>query len=116
MRGNVAHMTPFIAEGPFFNLHHNLVHAVQSDDVVMTMVDGAVVAENGTLLNGDMGQYIADAERTAARGDRAADGVADGECRGGGDTGVVEAYTSPASRERLRREASRVRVIGRHAA
>jgi 5-methylthioadenosine/S-adenosylhomocysteine deaminase len=66
VRGNVPHLTPFIAEGPFFNLHHNIVHAVQGDDVIMTMVDGQVVAENGVLLNGDMTQYIADVERTAA--------------------------------------------------
>ena len=67
VRGNVPHMTPFIAEGPFFNLHHNIVHAVQSHDVILTMVDGDVVAENGTLLNGDIAQYIADVERTAAQ-------------------------------------------------
>ena len=66
VRGNVPHMTPFIAEGPFFNLHHNIVHAVQSGDVVLTMVDGSIVAENGRLLNGDMAQYIADVDRTAA--------------------------------------------------
>ena len=30
------------------------------------MVDGSIVAENGRLLNGDMAQYIADVDRTAA--------------------------------------------------
>lgn len=66
VRGDIPHLTPFIAEGPFFNLHHNLVHAVQGGDVVMTMVDGRIVAENGLLLTGDMARYIADLDRAAA--------------------------------------------------
>ncbi|CAN0603985.1 unnamed protein product, partial [Ectocarpus sp. 12 AP-2014] len=35
-------MTPFFADGPYFNLQHNLVHAVKGSDVRMTMVAGQV--------------------------------------------------------------------------
>jgi 5-methylthioadenosine/S-adenosylhomocysteine deaminase len=65
IRGDNAHLTPFIAAGPFFNLHHNIVHAAQGSDVVLTMVDGRIVAERGELLTGDMPRYIADVERVA---------------------------------------------------
>ena len=40
------------------NIHHNLVHAVQGQDVDMTMVAGKVLVENGRLLNHDMQQLI----------------------------------------------------------
>ena len=66
IRGDNAHLTPFIASGKFFNLHHNIVHAAQGSDVVLTIVDGRVVAERGILLSGDMPRYIADVERVAA--------------------------------------------------
>ncbi len=65
LRADHPRLTPFIASGPFFNLHHNIVHAVQGGDVAMTMVDGRIVAENGVLLTGDMAQYIADLDRVA---------------------------------------------------
>jgi 5-methylthioadenosine/S-adenosylhomocysteine deaminase len=58
IRGDNAHMTPFITEGPFFNIHHNIVHAVQGSDVVMTMVDGVSAARDGILLTGDIANYI----------------------------------------------------------
>ena len=51
-------MTPLIDTGPLMNLHTNLVHAVQGQDVVMTMVDGKVVVENKTLVNADLQQLI----------------------------------------------------------
>ena len=63
VRADGAHMTPFLSDGPFFNLHHNLVHAAQGGDVVMTMVDGRIVARDGMLLTGSMPDYIARAER-----------------------------------------------------
>ncbi|MEN6543856.1 amidohydrolase [Parvibaculum sp.] len=66
VRADGPHMTPFIKEGPFFNLHHNIVHAVQGGDVLMTMVDGFIAAENGVLTAGDMQQFIADAEKACA--------------------------------------------------
>jgi len=66
VRADGPHMTPFIKEGAFFNLHHNIVHAVQGGDVAMTMVDGFIAAENGVLTAGDMKKFIADAEKACA--------------------------------------------------
>ncbi len=63
LRADNAHLTPFISDGPFQNLHHNIVHAAQGSDVIMTMVDGKIVAENGMLLTGDMAAYIHVAEQ-----------------------------------------------------
>lgn len=47
-------MTPLIDQGRLFNLHTNLVHAVQGQDVMMTMVGGQVVVENGRLVHADL--------------------------------------------------------------
>ncbi len=47
-------MTPFIDQGPLFNLHTNLVHAVQGQDVHMTMVNGQIVVENRKLIRTDL--------------------------------------------------------------
>ena len=35
-------LTPFFPDGPWFNPHHNLVHAVRGSDVSLVMVDGQV--------------------------------------------------------------------------
>jgi len=51
-------MTPLVTEGPLFNLHHNLVHAVQGQDVSMTMVAGQIVVRNGQLVHADLQQLI----------------------------------------------------------
>ncbi len=51
-------MSPLINQGSLFNLHTNLVHAVQGQDVVMTMVAGKVLVKNGQLLNADLQQFI----------------------------------------------------------
>ena len=51
-------MTPLINQGSLFNLHTNLVHTVQGQDVVMTMVAGKVLVKNGQLLNADLQQFI----------------------------------------------------------
>ncbi len=51
-------MTPLIDHGRLFNLHSNLVHAVQGQDVLMTMVAGQVVVENGRLANADLQALI----------------------------------------------------------
>ncbi|MDB5407955.1 MAG: cytosine deaminase [Rhodospirillales bacterium] len=66
VRADTPRMTPFLRSGAFGNLHHNLVHAAQGGDVVMTMVDGRIVAENGVLRHGDMNEFIAAAERAFA--------------------------------------------------
>lgn len=51
-------MTPLIDHGRLFNLHTNLVHAVQGQDVHMTMVAGKVVVEHGKLINADLQMLI----------------------------------------------------------
>lgn len=51
-------MTPLIDHGQLFNLHTNLVHAVQGQDVVMTMVAGRTVVQNGKLVHADLQQLI----------------------------------------------------------
>lgn len=66
VRADGPHMTPFITDGPFFNLHHNIVHAVQGGEVMMTMVDGLIAVEDGQLTAGDMTQFIIDAENACA--------------------------------------------------
>lgn len=58
IRKDTPRMTPFFADGPWFNLQHNLVHAVRGSDIAMTMVDGQVVVEDGRLLTGDMAGII----------------------------------------------------------
>ena len=58
IRSNTPRMTPLIDEGPLMNIHHDSVHAVQGQDVDMTMVAGKVLVENGRLLNHDVQQLI----------------------------------------------------------
>jgi 5-methylthioadenosine/S-adenosylhomocysteine deaminase len=56
-------MTPMIDHGDLFNLHTNLVHAVQGQDVVMTMVNGEIVVDQGRLLNNDLNLLIEEVNR-----------------------------------------------------
>jgi 5-methylthioadenosine/S-adenosylhomocysteine deaminase len=65
VRADTPRMTPFFAEGPYFNLQHNLVHAVRGSDVALTMVNGAAVVENGELVNADLKEIIARARAAA---------------------------------------------------
>lgn len=58
-------MTPLFGEGPYFNLQHNLVHAVRGSDVVMTMVDGEIIVEDGRLTEVDLDYIIADVRKMA---------------------------------------------------
>lgn len=58
VRADTPRMTPFFPEGPWFNLQHNLVHAIRGSDVAMTMVDGQIVAEDGALKTGNMAEII----------------------------------------------------------
>jgi len=60
-------MTPLIKGGQLFNLHHNLVHAVQGQDVVMTMVAGQTLVKNGQLLNADLQKLIDDVNIAAPK-------------------------------------------------
>lgn len=52
-------LTPFFPDGEWFNLQHNLVHAVRGSDVAMVMVEGQVVVDDGRLVNGDMAEILA---------------------------------------------------------
>jgi len=56
-------MTPLVDEGRLFNLYTNLVHAVQGQDVIMTMVGGKIVTEGGQLLNADLQSLIDEVNR-----------------------------------------------------
>lgn len=58
-------MTPLFGEGPYFNLQHNLVHAVRGSDVVMTMVDGNIIVDDGALTEVDLDYIIADVRKMA---------------------------------------------------
>jgi 5-methylthioadenosine/S-adenosylhomocysteine deaminase len=58
-------MTPLFGEGPYFNLQHNLVHAVRGGDVVMTMVDGEIIVEDGRLAEVDLDYIIGNVRRMA---------------------------------------------------
>jgi 5-methylthioadenosine/S-adenosylhomocysteine deaminase len=57
IRADQPRMVPFFADGPWANLHHNLVHAVRGSDVSLVMVNGAVV-DDGRLLTGDLAEII----------------------------------------------------------
>jgi 5-methylthioadenosine/S-adenosylhomocysteine deaminase len=65
VKSNTPRMTPFFPEGPYFNLHHNLVHAVRGGDVAMTMVDGEIIVEDGALKTADIGEIINEIHRFA---------------------------------------------------
>ena len=58
VKADTPRMTPFFADGPYFNLQHNLVHAVRGSDVRLTMVAGAIVAEDGQLVHDDMADIL----------------------------------------------------------
>jgi 5-methylthioadenosine/S-adenosylhomocysteine deaminase len=65
VKTNTPRMTPFFPEGPYFNLHHNLVHAVRGGDIAMTMVDGDIIVEDGVLKTADIGEIINEIHRFA---------------------------------------------------
>lgn len=58
VRTDTPRMTPLIGEGDLFNLHHNLVHSAQGNDIDMTMVDGEVIAEAGVLKTANVPDLI----------------------------------------------------------
>jgi 5-methylthioadenosine/S-adenosylhomocysteine deaminase len=64
IRLDTPRMTPLVL-GPSFNLHHNIVHAVQGLDVDLTMVDGRIVVEDGTLKTAEIDRLIAEANAAA---------------------------------------------------
>lgn len=60
VRNDTPRMTPYFPDGPYFNLQHNLVHAVRGGDVAMTMVDGQILVEDGALKTADVKDIIAE--------------------------------------------------------
>ena len=65
VRMDTPRMTPVFDGGPYFNLHHNLVHAVRGGDVLLTMVDGRIVVEDGQLKTAELKEIIAEIHRVA---------------------------------------------------
>jgi 5-methylthioadenosine/S-adenosylhomocysteine deaminase len=65
VRTDTPRMTPVFGEGPYFNLQHNLVHAVRGGDVSLTMVEGKVLVEDGVLKTADLKDIIAEIHRIA---------------------------------------------------
>ena len=63
VRTDTPRMTPLFGDGPYFNIQHNLVHAVRGGDVAMTMVDGRILAENGVLKTADLDAIIGEIHR-----------------------------------------------------
>lgn len=60
VRTDTPRMTPLFGEGPYFNLQHNLVHAVRGGDVALTMVDGRILVDEGELKTADLRRLIGD--------------------------------------------------------
>jgi 5-methylthioadenosine/S-adenosylhomocysteine deaminase len=58
VRTDTPRMTPFMPDGAYPNIHHNLVHAVRGSDVDMTVVDGEIAVRDGRLVNADLGELI----------------------------------------------------------
>lgn len=58
VRTDTPRMTPLFGDN-YFNIHHNLVHAVRGGDVDLTMVDGRVIVEDGHLKTADLKSLIA---------------------------------------------------------
>jgi len=65
VRTDTPRMTPFFPQGPYFNLQHNLVHAVRGGDVSMTMVDGTILVEDGVLKTASMADILAEIHAVA---------------------------------------------------
>src|SRR5207245_2582435 len=65
VRTDTPRMTPLFGDGRYFNLQHNLVHAVRGGDVAMTMVDGQILVEDGVLKTADLSEINADIRKLA---------------------------------------------------
>jgi 5-methylthioadenosine/S-adenosylhomocysteine deaminase len=65
VRTDTPRMTPFFAAGPYFNIQHNLVHAVRGQDVSLTMVDGRILVEDGVLRTANLADILVEAQRAA---------------------------------------------------
>jgi 5-methylthioadenosine/S-adenosylhomocysteine deaminase len=58
VRTDTPRMTPLFGDN-YFNIHHNLVHAVRGGDVDLTTVDGRIIVEDGHLKTADLKGLIA---------------------------------------------------------
>lgn len=58
VRTDTPRMTPLLPEGPYANIHHNLVHAVRGSDVSLTMVAGRILTQDGVLLTAELPDLI----------------------------------------------------------
>ncbi len=65
VRTDTPRMTPLFAEGPYFNVQHNLVHAVRGHDVSLTMVNGRILVEDGMLKTADLQHILREAQSAA---------------------------------------------------
>lgn len=65
VRTDTPRMTPLMT-GEFFNLHHNLVYAVQGGDVDWVMCDGKEVVKDKQLLNASLPDIRAEVQALAA--------------------------------------------------
>lgn len=65
IRVDTPRMTPLFPSGRHANIHHNLVHAVRGSDVSLTMIDGKVVVEGGTLKTARLAEIIGEARKAA---------------------------------------------------
>jgi 5-methylthioadenosine/S-adenosylhomocysteine deaminase len=65
VRTDTPRMTPVFGAGPYFNLHHNLVHGVRGNDVRLTIIDGRIVVEDGVLQTADLAAIIGEIQRVA---------------------------------------------------
>jgi 5-methylthioadenosine/S-adenosylhomocysteine deaminase len=63
VRTDTPRMTPVFADGPYFNLQHNLVHGVRGQDVKLTMVDGEILVEDCELKTANLEDIIAEVHR-----------------------------------------------------
>jgi 5-methylthioadenosine/S-adenosylhomocysteine deaminase len=64
VRTDTPRMTPLFG-GDYFNLHHNLVHAVRGGDVDLVMVDGRILVDDGHLKTADLTRLITDVRALA---------------------------------------------------
>ncbi len=64
VRTDTPRMTPLFDEpgSDYFNLHHNLVFAVQGGDVDLTVCDGRELVRDGRLRSGDIASIIREAQ------------------------------------------------------
>jgi 5-methylthioadenosine/S-adenosylhomocysteine deaminase len=65
IRCDTPRMTPLFPTGRHRNIHHNLVHAVRGSDVALTMIDGKIIVEEGTLKTADLPTIIGEARKAA---------------------------------------------------